>query len=145
VSAAPRSGTSDRFTLAVRAALAIGFCIDGFVGLLCLFAQPMIEPLLGLAVKDPTVTTIAGGELLVAACVYALAFRDPARWRPLLWICALDQTLGVVLPALEIARGNAPATLKTLGPMPFQAVLVALYAVYAAWPGRKRSATPFMQ
>lgn len=134
-----------RFTLAVRVALAIGFCIDGFVGLLCLFAQPLIEPLLGLAVKDPAMTTIAGGELIVAAGVYALAFTDPARWRPLLWLCALDQTLGIVLPALEIARGSAPAVWKTLGPMPFQAVLVSLYVTYAARPGRKRSATPFMQ
>ncbi len=137
--------SGDRFGLAVRVALAAGFCIDAFVGLLCLFAQPLLEPWLGLAVKDPAITTIAGGELIVAAGVYALAFRDPVRWRPLLWLCALDQTLGIVLPALEIARGNAPATLQTLGPMPFQAVLVALYLAYAARPGRKRSATPFMQ
>jgi hypothetical protein len=127
-SAVPGGG---RFTLAVRVALAIGFCIDGFVGLLCLFVQPLTEPLLGLAVKDPAMTTIAGGELIVAACVYALAFSDPARWRPLLWLCALDQTLGIVLPALEIARGNAPADWKTLGPMPFQTVLVGLYATAA--------------
>ncbi len=129
------SRSIDRFTPAVRVALAIGVCIDGFVGLLCLFGQPLIEPLLGLAVRDPAMTTIAGGELIVAACVYALAFSDPARWRPLLWICALDQTLGIVLPALEIARGNAPATFKTLGPMPFQAILVILYVVSAARPG----------
>lgn len=134
-----------RFTFAVRVALAAGMCIDGFVGLLCLFGQPLIEPLLGLAVRDPAMTTIAGGELVVAACIYGLAFRDPARWRPLVWLCALDQTFGIVLPAIEIARGHAPATIKTLGPMPFQAALVALYALYAARPGRKRSATPFMQ
>jgi hypothetical protein len=145
VNGEPRPETNRRFTLAVRVALALGFCIDAFVGLLCLFAQPLIEPLLGLAVRDPAMTTIAGGELIVAACVYALAFRDPLRWRPLLWICALDQTLGIVLPALEIARGNAPASFKTFGPMPFQAVLVALCVAYAARPGRKRSATPFMQ
>ncbi len=111
----------------LRIALAVGFCIDFFVGLLCVVAQPLLQPLLDIPVKDPAVTAIAGGELLVAAGIYAFVFRDPQRWRPLLWLCALDQTLGVVLPAIEIARGHAPATLKTLSPMPLQLLLVGIY------------------
>jgi hypothetical protein len=115
----------------LRIALAAGFCIDFFVGLLCLVAQPLLQPLLDIPVKDPAVTTIAGGELLVAAGIYAFVFCDPRRWRPLLWLCALDQLLGVVLPAIEIARGHAPATLKTLGPMPLQAILIVIYVIGA--------------
>ena len=124
----------------LRIALAIGFGIDAFVGILCLIAQPLLEPLLDIPVKDPAVTTIAGGELLVAAGIYAFVFRDPQRWRPLLWLCALDQAFGVLLPAIEIARGHAPATLKTLGPMPLQLVLVAVYIVGARWVGRPAEA-----
>jgi hypothetical protein len=120
----------------LRIALAIGFCIDAVVGILCVFAQPLLEPLLDIPVKDPAVTTIAGGELLVAAGIYAFVFRDPQRWRPLLWLCALDQTLGVLLPAIEIARGHAPATVKTLGPMPLQLLLVAVYVAGARWAPR---------
>ncbi len=115
----------------LRIALAAGFCIDFFVGLLCVFAQPLLQPLLDIPVKDPAVTTIAGGELLVAAGIYAFVFRDPQRWRPLLWLCALDQAFGVLLPAIEIARGHAPATLKTLGPMPLQLLLMVIYIVSA--------------
>lgn len=111
----------------LRIALAVGFCIDFFVGLLCVVAQPLLQPLLDIPVKDPAVTTIAGGELLVAAGIYAFVFCDPQRWRPLLWLCALDQTLGILLPAIDIARGHAPATLKTLGPMPLQLLLVGIY------------------
>jgi hypothetical protein len=122
--------------IALRIALAIGFCIDAFVGALCLVAQPLLEPLLDIPVRDPAVTTIAGGELLVAAGIYAFVFRDPRRWQPLLWLCALDQAFGVLLPAIEIARGHAPATPKTLGPMPLQLVLVAAYVAGARWVGR---------
>jgi hypothetical protein len=117
--------------LLVRVALAIGFCIDFFVGVLALVAQPLLEPLLDIPVKDPAVTTIAGGELIVAAGIYAFVLSDLRRWRPLLWLCALDQTLGVLLPALEIARGHAPATWKTLGPMPLQLILIAIYVLAA--------------
>jgi hypothetical protein len=126
--------------IVVRVALVIGFCIDAFVGVLCLVAQPLLQPLLDIPVKDPAVTTIAGGELLVAAGIYAFVFRDPQRWRPLLWLCALDQFFGVLLPAIEIARGHAPATLKTLGPMPLQLVLVAVYVAGARWAGRPAEA-----
>jgi ABC-type Fe3+-siderophore transport system permease subunit len=123
----------------LRIALAIGFCIDAFVGILCLVAQPLLQPLLDIPVKDPAVTTIAGGELLVAAGIYAFVFRDPQRWRPLLWLCALDQAFGVLLPALEIARWHAPATWKTLGPMPLQLILCGIF-VWAATRRHERSA-----
>ncbi len=120
------------FDRILRIALACGLAIDAFVGLLALFAQPLIEPILDIPVKDPALTTIYGGALLVIVGIYALALRDPVRWRPLLWLCALDQFLGVLLPALEIARGHAPATAKTLGPIPFQLALVAMYLTGAA-------------
>jgi hypothetical protein len=115
------------FARVLRVALLCGFAIDAGVGLLALFAQPLMQPLLDLPLKDPALTTILGGELLVVAGVYAIVLRDPVRWRSLLWLCALDQFLGVLLPALEIVRGHAPATMKTLGPMPFQLALVALF------------------
>jgi hypothetical protein len=128
------------FRIVLRFALVIGFCIDAFVGMLCLLAQPLLQPLLDIPVKDPAVTTIAGGELVVAAGIYAFVLRDPQRWRPLLWLCALDQFFGVLLPAIEIARGHAPATLKTLGPMPLQLALVAVYVAGARWAGRSDEA-----
>lgn len=119
------------FALVLRIALAAGFCIDFIVGLLCLVAQPLLEPLLDIPVKDPAVTTIAGGELIVASVIYALAFADLPRWRPLLWLCVLDQFFGIVLPAIEMARGHAPVTAKTIGPMPFQIILIGIYVAGA--------------
>jgi hypothetical protein len=130
---------------AVRVALIVGILIDGFAGVISLAVQPLLPILLDVPVKDPAATLLLGGELLVAAGIYLFVLRDPVRFRPLLWLCALDQTLGVALPALEIARGALPATVKTLGPMPFQLLLVALYVTGAVRPGAKRSATPFMQ
>jgi hypothetical protein len=133
------------FTIVVRIGLAIGGAIDLYVGALSLFAPQLIQPLLDIPVKDPTVVQIAGGEFVVAALVYALAFRDPARFRALLWLCALDQLFAVVLPALALGHGALPATWKIVAPIPFQALLAVLFVVYAARPGRNRSATPFMQ
>ena len=108
-------------------------------------APQLIQPLLDIPVKDPTLVQIAGGEYVVAALVYVLAFRDPVRFRPLLWLCALDQLFAVVLPALGVAHGVLPATWKVVAPIPFQALMGLLFVVYAARPGRNRSATPFMQ
>jgi hypothetical protein len=127
-----------RLQLWLRITLAIGFCIDFFVGLLALFGQPLIQPLLDMPVRDPAMTAILGGELIVASGIYVLAFRDPRRWRPLLWLCALDQTLGVLIPAVTMVYGLAPATFKTIAPMPFQLALVAfyIYGATAALPGR---------
>jgi membrane-associated phospholipid phosphatase len=135
----------DVFTIVVRIALAIGGAIDAYVAVLSLFAPQLIPPLLDIPVKDPALVQIAGGEYLVAAFVYALAFRDPVRFRVLLWLCALDQTFAVVLPWIAVAHGALPATWKIVAPIPFQAVLCVLFVVYAARPGRNRSATPFMQ
>ena len=135
----------DPFTVAVRVGLAIGGAIDAYVGVLSLFAPQLIQPLLDIPVKDPTVVQIAGGEYVVAALVYAFAFRYPVRLRPLVWLCALDQLFAVVLPALAVAHGALPATWKTVAPIPFQALLGVLFVLYAARPGRNRSATPFIQ
>ena len=134
----------DWFTIILRVALAIGFCIDAFVGLLSLFAPQLLEPLLDVPVKDVTAVQIAGGEFVVAAVVYALAFSDPRKYRALLWLCALDQAFAVVLPALALVHGAVPSTWKIVAPIPFQALLALLFA-YAALPGRNRRATPFMQ
>ncbi len=88
---------------------------------------------------------IAGGEFVVAAAVYALAFRDPVRFRALLWICALDQAFATALPALAVVHGQLPGSLKIVGPIPFSALVCVLFVVYALRPAAKRSATPFMQ
>jgi hypothetical protein len=135
----------DSFTIVVRVGLAIGGAIDLYVAVLSLFAPQLIQPLLDIPVKDPVLVQIAGGEYAVAALIYLLAFREPVRFRPLLWLCALDQLFAVVLPALAVAHGALPATWKIVAPIPFQALLFGLFVAYAARPGRNRSATPFMQ
>jgi hypothetical protein len=123
-------------TTLVRVVLAVGFAVDASVALLALFAQGFLEPLLDIPVRDPALTSIAGGEFAVVACVYAVAFRDPRRWSVLLWICALDQLAAVVLPALAIAHGQIPATVKTVGPIPLQAIM-ALVLVLGAGNRRR--------
>jgi hypothetical protein len=135
----------DVFTLVVRIALAIGFLIDFYVGLLALFAPQLLTPLLDLPMRDPLLAQLAGPEFVVAALVYAVAFRDPARYRVLLWLCALDQAFAVVMPTLALAHGAVPASWKIVAPIPLQALMAIVFAVYAARPGRNRSATPFMQ
>jgi hypothetical protein len=135
----------DAFTITLRIGLAIGGAIDLYVGVLSLFAPQLIPPLLDIPVKDPALVQLAGGEFVVAALVYTLAFRDPVRFRPLLWLCVVDQLFAVVLPWYAVAHGTLPATWKIVAPIPFQALLAVLFAVYAARPGRNRSATPFMQ
>jgi hypothetical protein len=133
------------FTIVLRAGLAIGFAIDAFVAVLSLFAPQLLEPLLDVPVHEMLTAQIGGGEYAVAALVYALAFRDPVRFRPLLWLCALDQLFAVLLPGAAVLHGQLPSTFKTIAPIPFQALLAALFVVYAVRPGTKRSATPFMQ
>ena len=128
----------DAFTLVLRVGLAIGFCIDLYVGVLSLFAPQLIQPLLDIPVRDPEIVRIAGGEYVVAALVYALAFRDPGRFRVLLWLCVLDQLFAVVMPALAVAHGTIPGTWKIVAPIPFQALLALLFAV-AASRGRKET------
>ncbi|MGB8267474.1 MAG: hypothetical protein WCE44_14185 [Candidatus Velthaea sp.] len=113
--------------VALRVALVAGALIDLGVALLSLFAQNLIEPLLDIPIKDPALTLIAGGEYLVVTLVYLIVLRDPRRFRPLLWLCALDQTVAIALPLIAMAHGAFPATAKTIGPMPLQAVLVVIY------------------
>lgn len=125
-------------TTLVRVVLAVGFAIDASVALLALFAQGLLEPLLDIPVRDPALTSIAGGEFAVVACVYAVAFRDLRRWNVLLWICALDQLAAAVLPALAIAHGQIPATVKTVGPIPLQALMALVLALGAG--NRRRPA-----
>jgi hypothetical protein len=114
-------------TLLLRVALAIGLAIDLYVAILSLFAPQLIQPLLDIPVHDATLAQVAGGEYAVVALCYAIALRDPRRYRVLLWICALDQTFAVVLPALAIVRGQLPATWKIIAPIPFQALLALVF------------------
>ena len=115
----------------LRVALAIAFLVDFGVGAVALFAPQLMQPLFDVPLKDLMTAQIAGGEFIVASLVYAFAFRDPVRFRALLWICALDQLFAVVLPALGIARGDIPGTWKVVAPIPFQALLAILFVVYA--------------
>ncbi|GAC1597555.1 MAG: hypothetical protein NVS3B28_29420 [Candidatus Velthaea sp.] len=114
-------------TRILRIAVAIGFFIDAGVAQLCFFFQQQLGPLLDIPLKDPALTTIAGGEYVVVALVYALVFRDLERYRGLLWLLALDQAFAAALPALEIFRGSVAGTLKTIGPIPFSVLLAAIY------------------
>jgi len=113
----------------LQIALGIGVAIDLGTALLCFFGQSLFQALLDVPLHDPAIATIAGGEYLVLAFVYLLALRDPVRFRPLLWLCALDQTCAIVLPLVTICLGQVPASWKTLGPMPFQAILVLIYVL----------------
>ena len=125
-------GEPRRVPLAIlRAALAIGFAIDGFVALLALFAPAAMGPLLDVPVRDPAAATFAGGEFLVVAVLYAAIFRAPRRYRNLLWLVALDQTLAIILPLYEMQRGNLVATWKTVAPLGLSALLVVAYI--AGW------------
>ena len=133
--------TRKRFTFVLRVALAIGFAIDAYVAALSLFAPALMTPLLDIPMHDPLLAQFGGAEFVVVALVYALAFRDPGRLRPLLWVCALDQLFGVVMPALAVAHGAVPPTWKVIAPIPLQAVLVLLFAIAAARPDGDRTLT----
>ena len=117
------------FTTVVRAVLAIGFLIDLYVGLLALFAPQLMTPLLDIPMRDPLIAQFAGAEFVVVALVYAIAFRDPARFRALLWLCALDQAIAVVMPTLAVAHGAVPASWKIVAPIPVQALFAIVLAV----------------
>jgi hypothetical protein len=108
-------------------ALAIGALVDGGVAVFALFFQPLLGPLFDVPAKDAAMTTLLGGEFLVVALVYLLLLRDLERYRPLLWLVALDQVLAIALPAQEIARGNMLGTWKTIGPFPLNALLAATF------------------
>ena len=116
------------FDRIVTIALVIGLLIDAWVGILAIFFQPLLGPLLDVPVHDPAIAVIAGSETLVVAGVYALALREWRRFRPILWICCADQLFAAVVPAIEIARGQFAATIKTLGPIPLSLALAAIFA-----------------
>ncbi len=115
----------------LRIAIAIGLLVDATVAILALFFQPLLGPLLDVPTKDPALTTIAGGEYVVVASIYAILLRDLKKYRVLLWLIALDQAFAAILPAYEIARGHVVATWKTIGPIPFNAALAAIYVAGA--------------
>lgn len=116
----------------VRVAIGLGAVIDATVAVLALFFQSLLGPLFDIPVKDPALTTIAGGEYVVVTLLYVALLRDLERFRGLLWLIAVDQALAAVIPAYTIARGQVVATWKTLGPIPFSVVLAIVYAVAAA-------------
>jgi hypothetical protein len=119
----------------VKAALIIGAGIDFFVGLLCLFFPDAIGPLLDFPVNDFSLARVTGGELFVAGAVYVLTFRNPRRFQPLFFICALDQIFAAIIPAVEIALGRVPATFKTVGPIPLNLILCGIFV----WCGLAKS------
>jgi hypothetical protein len=116
----------------LRVALAIGALVDGGIAVFTLFFQQLLGPLFDIPAKDPALTSLAGGEFLVVALVYLLILRDLERYRPLLWLVALDQVLAIVLPAEEIARGNMLGTWKTIAPFALNALLAATFVWGAA-------------
>ncbi len=111
----------------LRAALAVGAIVDASVAILSLFFQPLLGPLLDVPTRDPALTTIAGGEFAVVALLYIFILRDIDKYRALLWLVALDQVLAIVLPGIEMARGHFAVTFKTVGPMPLNAILAAIF------------------
>ncbi len=132
-------------TRLLRVALWVGAVVDGAVAVLALFFQPLLGPLLDVPVKDPALTTIAGGEYVVLTGLYVFLVRDVARYRPLLWLVALDQLFGGAIPALEVARGHVVASWKTLGPIPFNLALVAIYVAGALVKRPKEARSPAPQ
>ena len=122
----------------LRVAVGLGFFVDLGVAVLCFFFQQQLGTLLDIPLKDPALTTIAGGEYVVVALVYLLVFRNMRRYGAFLWLLALDQAFAAALPALEIVRGNVVGTLKTIGPIPLNLALCALYA----WGARRMATEP---
>lgn len=117
--------------LVLRIALAIGALTDGFVAVLMLFFQSSAGAILDIPTKDSAITTFAGCELMLVVLVYVALLRDPVRFRPLLYIVALDQVVAAAWPAFEVWRGDVTATWKTLGPIPINLVLVAVFLIGA--------------
>ena len=122
-----------RMVVVLRVALLAGFAIDFFVFVVTVFFPKAMKPLFDIPYRDPTVTLLGGGELLVVSLLYLALFRAPYRFRPLLLLVALDQTLATVLPVVEISRGHLAATWKTVGPLPITAALAAVYVMGLRW------------
>jgi hypothetical protein len=123
----------DRFLLGC---LVIGMLIDGPVALLSLFAPSLLTPLFDIPVKDPAAIMFGGGEFAVVTLVYICLLADPRRFRPLLWLVALDQAFAVVLPLIALASGVLPHTWKTVGPLPVSAALCIAFV----WGATRRTA-----
>jgi hypothetical protein len=119
------------FAKIVRVALAIGGIVDLGVAILALFFQPLLGPLLDVPTKDPALTTIAGGEFLIVALIYGLLLRDLDRFKPFLWLVFLDQLFAAVLVIYTIAIGEVAGTWKTIGPIPLNVLLAAIFAIAA--------------
>jgi hypothetical protein len=94
----------------LRVAIAIGAVIDATVAVLALFFQPLLGPVFDIPLKDPALTTIAGGEYVVVTLLYVALLRDLERFRGLLWLIAIDQALAAIIPAYTIVRGEVVAT-----------------------------------
>ena len=124
------------FAMILRICLVAGLLIDGSVALISLVAPALLAPLFDIPVRDPIAVLIGGGEFAVVALVYALLLRDVDRFRQFLWLVALDQAFAVVLPVIAMARGDLPATWKTVGPLPLSAVLTLAFVLGAT---RKRT------
>ena len=124
-------------TKILRISLIVGAVGDLGIAIFCWFFQSLLGPVLDVPTKDPALTTIAGGEYLIVGLLYVLAYRDLPRYRMLLWFFALDQLFAIVLPLLEMSRGNAIVSWKTLGPMPLNAILLGLYL----WGARRSDTT----
>ncbi len=114
-------------TKILRVALIVGAVGDIGIAIFCWFFQSLLGPVLDVPTKDPAHTTIAGGEYLIVGLLYVVAYRNLPRYRVLLWLFALDQLFAIVLPLLEMSRGNAIVSWKTLGPMPLNAILLGLF------------------
>jgi hypothetical protein len=120
------------FERVTRIALVIGCVVDVGVAMLALFFQSLLGPLLDVPTKDPALTTIAGGEFLIVALIYALLLRDLERFRPFLWLVFLDQFFAAVLVIYTISIGEVAGTWKTIGPVPLNLALAAIFAIAAS-------------
>jgi hypothetical protein len=115
----------------LRVALVVGAFIDFFVAIVVMVFPQSSAALFDIPVHDPTAALLGGGELLVAGFIYVLILRDVERFRPFLWLVALDQLFAALLPGIEVLRGHLPATLKILAPMPINLALVVVYVLAA--------------
>jgi hypothetical protein len=118
----------------LRVALVIGALIDFFVAIVVMFFPQASAALFDIPAQDPTAALLGGGELLVAGFLYVFILRDTERFRPLLWLVALDQLFAALLPGIEVLRGHLPATLKIIAPMPISLALAAVYVLAARKP-----------
>ena len=82
--------------------------------------------------RDPVIVRFAGGEFVVAALVYALAFRDPRRFACCSGSARSTRLFGVVHAGARGRPRRVPGTSKIVAPIPFQALLALFFAFAAA-------------